>query len=235
MGILIIILLAILLIARLSKIIKMLKDPQVLKGIGLHCLFFFIWINLFISADSVVYDAWEKEQDKIMEVTQSFLQEKGIMDEKDDPIHVDFYVDRYLSYEEKEELAKFIEEEVPHYEKLALKASNVFGIASNLVLIIWIILLFKNKPMKKAGILILSIISLGFLFIKPDSKVDTSESSTTFVDPHYVSGYEREDGTYVDGYWRDGDGDTSINRTVEEGGGYWRSNPDGNPHNNLKS
>ncbi|WJY26434.1 hypothetical protein [Sporosarcina trichiuri] len=42
-----------------------------------------------------------------------------------------------------------------------------------------------------------------------------------FVHPHEVSGYERQDGTYVEGYYRDGDGDTSVNRTVEQGGGYF--------------
>lgn len=41
-----------------------------------------------------------------------------------------------------------------------------------------------------------------------------------FVKPHQVSGYNRADGTYVEGYYRDGDGDTSVNRTVEMGGGY---------------
>ncbi|MFV8829915.1 hypothetical protein [Alkalihalobacterium sp. APHAB7] len=55
-----------------------------------------------------------------------------------------------------------------------------------------------------------------------------------FVKPHYVDSYVRSDGTVVQGYFRDGDGDTSVNRTVEQGGGYFRSNPDDNPFNNLK-
>ncbi|QCX34700.1 hypothetical protein FDN13_13865 [Caloramator sp. E03] len=42
------------------------------------------------------------------------------------------------------------------------------------------------------------------------------------VRPHYVNGYERADGTYIDGYWRGGDN------------GYYRSNPDGDLSNNLK-
>lgn len=54
------------------------------------------------------------------------------------------------------------------------------------------------------------------------------------VTPHYVDGYLRQDGTYVEGYYRDGDGNTSINRTAEQGGGYARSNPDGIPWNNFK-
>lgn len=59
------------------------------------------------------------------------------------------------------------------------------------------------------------------------------DPGTHYVDPHYVSGYERADGTVVDGYWRDGDGDTSVNLSKEDGGGYERSNPDGDPTNNL--
>lgn len=58
--------------------------------------------------------------------------------------------------------------------------------------------------------------------------------NTHFVNPHYVNGYSRNDGTYVEGYYRDGDGNPAIDQTVEQGGGYIRSNPDGNPFNNLK-
>ncbi|RSK28776.1 hypothetical protein EJF36_18900 [Bacillus sp. HMF5848] len=58
--------------------------------------------------------------------------------------------------------------------------------------------------------------------------------NTHFVKPHHVDGYFRKDGTYVAPYYRDGDGDTTINRIAEQGGGYLRSNPDGNPFNNLK-
>ncbi|RDU37077.1 hypothetical protein DRW41_10350 [Neobacillus piezotolerans] len=54
-----------------------------------------------------------------------------------------------------------------------------------------------------------------------------------FVKPHHVDGYFRSDGTYVEGYYRDGDGNTAINRPLEAGGGYLRSDPDGNPFNNL--
>jgi hypothetical protein len=42
------------------------------------------------------------------------------------------------------------------------------------------------------------------------------------VEPHWVNGYERADGTYVEGYWRDGDGDTSVNN----GTGWMQHNPD---------
>jgi hypothetical protein len=54
-----------------------------------------------------------------------------------------------------------------------------------------------------------------------------------FVHPHHVSGYVRKDGTAVEDYYRDGDGDTSIDRPLEAGGGYYQGNPDGNPGNNL--
>lgn len=58
--------------------------------------------------------------------------------------------------------------------------------------------------------------------------------NTHFVNPHHVNGYFRNDGTYVEGYFRDGDGNSAVDRTVEAGGGYIRSNPDGNPFNNLR-
>lgn len=54
-----------------------------------------------------------------------------------------------------------------------------------------------------------------------------------FVEPHYVDAYIRKDGTYVEGYWRDGDGDTSVDLQVDQGGGYVRSNPDDSIWNNL--
>ncbi|MCT8137664.1 hypothetical protein H1D32_07790 [Anaerobacillus sp. CMMVII] len=54
------------------------------------------------------------------------------------------------------------------------------------------------------------------------------------VEPHYVEGYTRADGTEVSGYYRDGDGNPNTQLSAEEGGGYYRSNPDGNPLNNLK-
>ncbi|WP_051865657.1 DUF3892 domain-containing protein [Metabacillus indicus] len=53
------------------------------------------------------------------------------------------------------------------------------------------------------------------------------------VEPHLVKGYFRQDGTYVEGYFRDGDGNTAVNLTGESGGGYIRSNPDGVKWNNL--
>ena len=58
--------------------------------------------------------------------------------------------------------------------------------------------------------------------------------NTHLVQPHYVDPYIRQDGTLVDGYYRDGDGNTNIDTPLEQGGGYMRSNPDGDPFNNLK-
>lgn len=53
--------------------------------------------------------------------------------------------------------------------------------------------------------------------------LDTNlDSGVHFVKPHQVDSYIRADGTLVEGYFRDGDGDTSINRSVEQGGGYLR-------------
>ena len=54
-------------------------------------------------------------------------------------------------------------------------------------------------------------------------KAGLSQDNSTFVDPHEVSGYTRADGTKVDGYWRDGDGNPFTNRTKEQGGGYFRN------------
>ncbi|MEC2071415.1 hypothetical protein [Alkalihalophilus marmarensis] len=68
-----------------------------------------------------------------------------------------------------------------------------------------------------------------------NTTADSIDPGTHNVDPHYVNGYERADGTVVEGYWRDGDGDTSVNLSKEDGGGYERSNPDGDPTNNLNS
>ena len=64
--------------------------------------------------------------------------------------------------------------------------------------------------------------------------LDLQLDSIHFVKPHQVDSYIRKDGTFVEGYYRDGDGDTRVNRPLEAGGGYVRSNPDGIEGNNLK-
>lgn len=46
-----------------------------------------------------------------------------------------------------------------------------------------------------------------------------------YVHPHRVSSYTRSDGTFVKGYWRDGDGNTLVNRSF----GYFSRNPGAAP------
>ncbi|MCR5727367.1 MAG: hypothetical protein K6G24_07865 [Lachnospiraceae bacterium] len=46
-------------------------------------------------------------------------------------------------------------------------------------------------------------------------------SDMHYVHPHHVSAYVRSDGTSVSGYWRDGDGNTLINRPF----GWFQHNP----------
>ena len=58
--------------------------------------------------------------------------------------------------------------------------------------------------------------------------------NTHFVNPHHVEGYTTSSGTQVDGYWRDGDGNTAYDRTVDNGGGYQQTNPDNTILNNFK-
>lgn len=50
----------------------------------------------------------------------------------------------------------------------------------------------------------------------------SSGDGDTFVKPHWVDGYTKADGTKVGELWRDGDGNTGIDLTEEEGGGYFR-------------
>lgn len=50
-----------------------------------------------------------------------------------------------------------------------------------------------------------------------------SGGGETFVTPHWVESYINKAGDVIDGFWRDGDGDTSVDLTEDEGGGYFRS------------
>jgi hypothetical protein len=69
-----------------------------------------------------------------------------------------------------------------------------------------------------------------------ENTIDISnDPGTHFVHPHHVDGYEHADGTHVDDYWRDGDHDTTIDQTVDEGGGYDQTNPDDDISNNFGS
>ena len=49
----------------------------------------------------------------------------------------------------------------------------------------------------------------------------TKSSPVHYVHPHWVSSYTKSDGTFIQGFWRDGDGDTSVNRLF----GYFARNP----------
>lgn len=53
----------------------------------------------------------------------------------------------------------------------------------------------------------------------------TTITPAHYVNPHNVQSYIRKDGTFVSGYWRDGDGDTTINRSI----GYFARNPNAIP------
>lgn len=79
---------------------------------------------------------------------------------------------------------------------------------------------------------------IGFGVIEGVDLLDNTEAQMSVdlhsVDPHYVNDYVREDGTHVEGFWRDGDGNTGVNLDKSHGGGYNQSNPDTIVSNNLK-
>lgn len=60
-------------------------------------------------------------------------------------------------------------------------------------------------------------------FGKADKPLNNVEDGKTFVKPHWVDGYTKADGTTVGELWRDGDRNTGIDLTEEEGGGYFRN------------
>ena len=94
----------------------------------------------------------------------------------------------------------------------------------------------KNAA-KNVGVIVAAGV-IGFGVIEGVDLLENTDTPTPVdthsVDPNYVNDYVRADGTHVDGYWRDGDGDTSVNLDKEHGGGYLRSDPDGIISNNLK-
>lgn len=49
---------------------------------------------------------------------------------------------------------------------------------------------------------------------------DISKMPVHYVNPHWVQSHLRE-GKFISGYWRDGDGNTAINRST----GYFARNP----------
>ena len=58
-----------------------------------------------------------------------------------------------------------------------------------------------------------------------NGKEFTTLTPSHYVNPHVVRPYRRKDGTFVAGYWRDGDGNTAINRDT----GYFARNPNAIP------
>lgn len=58
-------------------------------------------------------------------------------------------------------------------------------------------------------------------FIHNDAGEEIAAES--FVSPHHVDSYTKANGTFVDEYWRDGDGDTSVDLTLKDGGGFFRN------------
>ncbi len=106
--------------------------------------------------------------------------------------------------------------------------------AGALCFFVWVFLCGRSRTFVTPFIFVLSVVTLGLVIFNVSDGFDTAfdggddfgnddySSDQTWVDPHDVSGYERADGTQVDGYYRDGDGDTSVDRSLEEGGGYFR-------------
>ena len=98
----------------------------------------------------------------------------------------------------------------------------------------------ENDPRKigkSATMLVLGVVGVGLAFEAIDGLEGLDGSGAIALDDssvellgngepgsHFVEPHARilPDGTEI---WIDGDGDTSVNLTVEEGGGYYRSNP----------
>ncbi|MBO1515195.1 hypothetical protein [Metabacillus bambusae] len=107
-------------------------------------------------------------------------------------------------------------------------------VAGAMCFFIWVFLCGRSRAFVTPFIFVLSVATLGLVIFNVSDGFDSafddgdeyggddSSSNQTWVDPHEVSGYVRSDGTQVAGYTRDGDGDTSVDRSLEEGGGYFR-------------
>lgn len=57
-----------------------------------------------------------------------------------------------------------------------------------------------------------------------DEDINNGIITESHVEPHHVEGYIRADGAVVDDYWRDGDGNTHVDLTSKDGGGFLRNN-----------
>ncbi len=130
-------------------------------------------------------------------------------------------------------LEPFIGGILPNFNGIFLVLIGVAGVAL-------VIFLMSIKVIRYlVGFIFFIVIMIGIgavVQIQEDSKVienNIDEDNTHWVTPHMVDGYETKNGVKVDPYYRDGDGNTDINRTLEQGGGYRRGNPDGDPTNNL--
>lgn len=79
----------------------------------------------------------------------------------------------------------------------------------------------SKKAWKSGALLGLTVIGVGAIGDALDV-LDGLESFDTVADPEFVSPFERtlEDGSTI---WVDGDGNTEIDLTVEEGGGFYRN------------
>jgi hypothetical protein len=241
--IILILLIGLIFIVRLRNTYKLFKNPKVQKGIIYHLICFAILSTVHIPEPT--RSLWEEEREIKKAVTIDYI-ENNLEDnefrfgEVDDTNYV-IYRDRHLDYDERQELNSQINEAIDEMYDSVDFPDFVYVISEKLsyvLIILWIVLSFALESMRKALFFALSIISLGLLFSNPgrnglDDFNDNAtplkeEPSNTFVNPHYVNSYEKQDGTNVEGYWRDGDGDTTTNVSVKEGGGYLRTHPDGN-------
>ncbi|WP_050615159.1 hypothetical protein [Bacillus testis] len=128
-----------------------------------------------------------------------------------------YYIDKYIHY--------FAIEDLDFVAMISAYA---------LCFIVWVFLCNKSKAFATPFIFVLSVVTLGLVIFNISDGFDSSfedgdnydsndsSSNQTWIDPHEVRGYERSDGTYVESYYRDGDGNTNINRGLDEGGGYYR-------------
>lgn len=99
-----------------------------------------------------------------------------------------------------------------------------------IVIGIFLLFVFASRTFRMPLLFCLSIVTLGLFMFGFDFDGDndvyaTDDPGVHHVEPHYVQGYERVDGTEVNGYMRDG----------VDGTGYLRSNPNGITSDNLKS
>lgn len=117
---------------------------------------------------------------------------------------------------------------------LLVVISIIYYIAKSLI---YIFIVFPDKLVSKYSSLDKKykiIIKIGALFAggilakKIFDNIANSElkggekGDHSFVNPHEVNGYTRKDGSRVDSYWRDGDGNPLTKLTKKNGGGYIR-------------